>query len=40
MSIAVVDVETTGVLPSVDRVVEVGVVLMDDAGSVEEEFAP
>ncbi|CCH89510.1 Putative exonuclease, RNase T and DNA polymerase III [Modestobacter italicus] len=39
MSIAVVDLETTGVLPSVDRVVEVGVVLLDDAGTVEHEFA-
>jgi len=38
MSIAVIDLETTGLLPSVDRVVEVGVVLMDDAGSVEDEF--
>lgn len=39
MSIAVVDLETTGVLPSVDRVIEVGVVLLDDAGSIEHEFA-
>ncbi|MQA35721.1 3'-5' exonuclease [Modestobacter roseus] len=39
MSIAVVDLETTGVLPSVDRVIEVGVVLLDDVGSVEHEFA-
>src|SRR3954468_14196506 len=39
MSIAVVDLETTGVLPSVDRVLEVGVVLLDDAGTVEHEFA-
>ena len=38
MSVAVVDLETTGVLPSVDRVVEVGVVLLDDAGTVEAEF--
>lgn len=38
MSVAVVDLETTGVLPSVDRVVEVGVVLLDDAGEVEDEF--
>ena len=38
MSVAVVDLETTGVLPSVDRVIEVGVVLLDDAGSVEDEF--
>jgi DNA polymerase-3 subunit epsilon len=38
VSIAVVDLETTGVLPSVDRVVEVGVVLLDDAGVVEDEF--
>jgi DNA polymerase-3 subunit epsilon len=38
MSIAVVDLETTGVLPSVDRVVEIGVVLLDDAGDVENEF--
>jgi DNA polymerase III subunit epsilon len=38
MSVAVVDLETTGVLPSTDRVVEVGVVLLDDAGTVEQEF--
>ncbi|SFE93068.1 3'-5' exonuclease [Blastococcus tunisiensis] len=38
MSVAVVDLETTGVYPSVDRVVEIGVVLLDDAGEVEEEF--
>ncbi|RBY75811.1 DNA polymerase III [Geodermatophilus sp. TF02-6] len=38
MSVAVVDLETTGVYPSVDRVVEVGVVLLDDAGAVEDEF--
>jgi DNA polymerase III subunit epsilon len=38
VSIAVVDLETTGVLPSVDRVIEVGVVLLDDAGTVEDEF--
>jgi DNA polymerase-3 subunit epsilon len=39
VSVAVVDLETTGVLPSVDRVVEVGVVLLDDAGSIEQEFS-
>ncbi|SDG35734.1 3'-5' exonuclease [Klenkia brasiliensis] len=39
MSVAVVDLETTGVLPSTDRVIEVGVVLLDDHGSVEHEFA-
>lgn len=38
MSVAVVDLETTGVLPSTDRVVEIGVVLLDDAGTVEQEF--
>jgi DNA polymerase-3 subunit epsilon len=38
MSVAVVDLETTGVYPSVDRVVEIGVVLLDDAGGVEHEF--
>lgn len=38
MSVAVVDLETTGVYPSVDRVVEVGVVLLDDGGRVEDEF--
>src|SRR4051794_13212223 len=39
MSIAVVDLETTGVLPSDDRVVEIGVVLLDDGGAVEHEFS-
>ncbi len=38
MSVAVVDLETTGVYPSVDRVVEIGVVLLDDGGRVEDEF--
>src|SRR4051794_34599242 len=38
MSLAVVDLETTGTLPSVDRVVEVGVVLLDESGRVEDEF--
>lgn len=38
MSVAVLDLETTGLLPSVDRVVEVGVVLLDERGEVEEEF--
>ena len=38
MSVAVVDLETTGVYPSVDRVVEIGVVLLDEAGGVEHEF--
>src|SRR4051812_2138345 len=39
MSVAVVDLETTGLYPSVDRVVEVGVVLLDERGEVEDEFA-
>lgn len=38
MSVAVLDLETTGLYPSVDRVVEVGVVLLDERGEVEEEF--
>jgi DNA polymerase III subunit epsilon len=38
MSVAVVDIETTGLYPSVDRVVEVGVVLLDERGQVEDEF--
>ena len=38
MSVAVVDVETTGLSPRTDRVVEVGVVLLDDRGEVEAEF--
>ena len=36
---AVVDVETTGFSPDRDRVVEVAVVLVDPAGTVEGEFA-
>ncbi|MCZ2817894.1 exonuclease domain-containing protein [Modestobacter sp. VKM Ac-2984] len=38
MSVAVLDLETTGLRPGVDRVVEVGVVLLDDRGEVEGEF--
>ena len=37
MTVAVVDVETTGLSPRTDRVVEVGVVLLDDRGEVEFE---
>ncbi|SDM17926.1 DNA polymerase-3 subunit epsilon [Geodermatophilus siccatus] len=39
MTVAVVDLETTGLSPRVDRVVEVGVVLLDERGEVEGEFA-
>ncbi len=38
MTVAVVDVETTGLSPRTDRVVEIGVVLLDDRGEVEAEF--
>ena len=38
MTVAVVDVETTGLSPKMDRVVEVGVVLLDSRGEVEGEF--
>src|SRR4051812_14795166 len=39
MSGAGVDLETTGADPGVDRVVEIGVVLLDEAGGVEHEFS-
>jgi DNA polymerase III subunit epsilon len=35
---AVVDVETTGLYPSVDRVVEIGVVVTDRWGNVQLEY--
>ncbi|TKJ28324.1 3'-5' exonuclease [Blastococcus sp. CCUG 61487] len=38
MTVAVIDVETTGLSPRTDRVVEVGVVLLDARGDVEAEF--
>jgi DNA polymerase-3 subunit epsilon len=38
MTVAVIDVETTGLSPRTDRVVEIGVVLLDDRGEVELEF--
>jgi DNA polymerase III subunit epsilon len=38
VTVAVVDVETTGLSPRMDRVVEVGVVLLDSRGEVEGEF--
>src|SRR3982751_954670 len=38
VSVAVIDVETTGLSPRTDRVVEVGVVLLDERGEVEAEF--
>ena len=38
MTVAVIDVETTGLSPRMDRVVEVGVVLLDSHGEVEAEF--
>ncbi|MGY1986909.1 exonuclease domain-containing protein [Blastococcus sp. SYSU DS0669] len=38
MTVAVVDVETTGLSPRTDRVVEIGVVMLDDRGEVEAEF--
>ncbi|MGY1662296.1 exonuclease domain-containing protein [Geodermatophilus sp. SYSU D00705] len=38
MTVAVIDVETTGLSPRTDRVVEVGVVLLDERGEVEAEF--
>lgn len=40
MSFAVIDFETTGLIPErTDRVVEVGIVLTDDQGHIEEEWA-
>jgi DNA polymerase-3 subunit epsilon len=38
VTVAVIDVETTGLSPRTDRVVEVGVVLLDSHGEVEAEF--
>lgn len=38
MTVAVLDVETTGLSPRTDRVVEIGVVLLDSRGEVEAEF--
>src|ERR687886_2108778 len=38
VTVAVLDVETTGLSPRTDRIVELGVVLLDDRGEVEAEF--
>ncbi|MBN1093321.1 DNA polymerase III [Blastococcus sp. TML/M2B] len=38
MTVAVIDVETTGLSPRTDRVLEVGIVLLDSRGEVEAEF--
>ncbi|MGY1753821.1 exonuclease domain-containing protein [Blastococcus sp. SYSU D01042] len=38
MTVAVIDVETTGLSPRTDRVLEVGLVLLDSHGEVEAEF--
>lgn len=38
MTVAVIDVETTGLSPRTDRVLEVGVVLLDSRGEIEAEF--
>src|SRR4051794_14798246 len=38
VTVAVIDVETTGLSPKTDRIVELGVVLLDDRGEVEAEF--
>ena len=38
MTVAVIDVETTGLSPATDRIVEIGVVLLDERGEVEFEF--
>jgi DNA polymerase-3 subunit epsilon len=38
VTVAVIDVETTGLSPTTDRIVELGVVLLDDRGEVEAEF--
>src|SRR4051794_3559046 len=38
VTVAVIDVETTGLSPRTDRIVELGVVLLDDRGEVEAEF--
>src|SRR3712207_1818935 len=38
VAVAVVDVETTGLSPRTDRIVEIGIVLLDSRGEVESEF--
>ncbi len=38
MTVAVIDVETTGLFPRTDRIIEIGVVLLDDRGEIEAEF--
>src|SRR4051794_33011169 len=38
VTVAVIDVETTGLSPRTDRVVEIGIVLLDERGEVEAEF--
>jgi len=38
VTVAVLDVETTGLSPKTDRIIELGVVLLDDRGEVEAEF--
>lgn len=37
---AVVDIETTGLYPTKDRIVEVAVVHVDSVGAVEDKFTP
>ena len=39
MGYAVVDVETTGLSPRNDRIVEIGVVVLDDSGEAEDEWS-
>src|SRR4051812_39835463 len=39
MTVAVIDIETTGLFPNSDRIVEIGLVLLDDRGEIEAEFS-